>query len=147
MANLLDRFRKQVRGSEKRIYDYLPKITAKGEFKRISDINVIVNSWNNILITPRRTYINDPEYGSDLHLQVFEPSDSITVEKIENEILERIRTYDDRATITNLEVYELRNRKGFSIDIQVEYEGSVEELSITFDDSSYRELLEKGQLS
>ena len=147
MANLLDRFKEQVKGSEDRIYDYLPKITAKGDFRRISDLDVIINSWNNILLTPRRTYINDPEYGSDLHLQVFEPADDISVEPVENEILERLRLYDDRASITNLEVVTLKNKKGFSIDITVEFEGVRRDISSTFDDSSYRELLNKGQLT
>jgi phage baseplate assembly protein W len=147
MANLLDRFTTQVRGSENRIYDYLPKITAKGDFKRIVDLNVIINSWTNILMTPRRTYINDPEYGSDLHLQVFEPADAISVERIETEILDRLRIYDDRATIVNLQVTELLNKKGFTFDMTVNYEGEKEDISISFDDSTYRELLNKGQLT
>jgi len=147
MANLLDRFKTQVRGSEKRIYDYLPKITAKGDFKRITDLNVIINSWTNILMTPRRTYINDPEYGSDLHLQVFEPADAISVETIKTEILDRIRLYDDRASIVSLEVTGFKNKKGFGVDMIVNYEGEKEDISISFDDSSYRELLNKGQLT
>jgi len=147
MANLLDRFNTQVRGSKNRIYDYLPKITAKGEFKRINDLNVIINSWNNILMTPRRTYINDPEYGSDLHLLVFEPADAISVERVQTEILDRLRLYDDRASITNLEVFTFKNKKGYSIDITVEFEGEKSDISISFDDSSYRELLEKGSLT
>ena len=65
MANLLDRFKTQVRGSDDRIYDYLPKVSSSGSWTRINDINVIINSWNNILMTPRKTFINDPEYGSD----------------------------------------------------------------------------------
>jgi len=147
MANLLDRFTSQVRGSDNRIYDYLPKITAKGDFKRIVDLNVIINSWSNILMTPRRTYINDPEYGSDLHLQVFEPGDAITVERIETEILDRIRIYDDRATIVDLQVTQHMNKKGFNVDMTVNYEGEKEDISISFDDSTYRELLDKGQLT
>ena len=147
MANLLDRFKSQVAGSEKRIFDYLPKIVGKGEFKRITDLNVIINSWTNILMTPRRTYINDPEYGSDLHLQVFEPADSISVERIETEILDRLRIYDDRASIVNLEVSTFKNQKGFNVNMTVNFEGLKEDISISFDDTSFREILEKGQLS
>ena len=62
MANLLSRFNKQVIGSDVYIYDYLPKITATGDFKRVRDIDVIISSWNNILTTQRRTYFFDPEY-------------------------------------------------------------------------------------
>ena len=42
MANLLDRFNKQVIGSDVIIYDYLAKIIASGDFKRIRDIDVIL---------------------------------------------------------------------------------------------------------
>ena len=136
-----------MKGSESKIYDYIPKITAKGEFKRISDLNVIINSWNNILMTPRRTYINDPEYGSDLHLQIFEPADAISVDRIETEVVDRLRLYDDRATIINMKVNTFKNQKGFEVDIQVNFKGEKGDLTIKFNDSSYRELLEKGQLT
>lgn len=147
MANLLDRFNTEVRGSETRIYDYLPKITATGDFRRINDLDVIINSWTNILMTPRRTYINDPEYGSDLHLQVFEPADTISVEKIEVEVVDRLRIYDDRASITSLQVFTMKNKKGFSIDMVIDYKGLKRDVSISFDDTSFREILEKGRLT
>lgn len=136
MSNLLDRFNKQVIGSATRIYDYLPKIIASGDFKRIREIDVIINSWNNILITPRGSFLHDPEFGSDLPLLVFEPTDEETVDRIKTEVVERIRTYDDRATIEDIEVLLKPNRKGFSINLQVEYEGEIESLSVSFDDST-----------
>ena len=141
MANFLDRFKQQVKGSEKRLYDYLPKIAQTGDWARISDINVIINSWSNILMTPRRTYLHDPEYGSDLHLMVFEPSDSITADKLKTEVQTRLLTYDDRAQIENIEIFLLPNRKGFSVDIDVLYEGEKGILSVTFDDSTLNEIL------
>jgi len=144
MANLLDRFRKQVIGSEGSIFDYLPKITASGEFKRLKDIDVIINSWNNILLTPRRTYLNDPEYGSDLYLMVFDPVDDTTVERIKDEIQERLTYYDDRAIITDITVSLMPNGKGFSVNILAEYEGEESSLSIKFDDSTL--LTQEGNL-
>jgi phage baseplate assembly protein W len=136
MANLLDRFKKQVIGSDGSIYDYLAKITASGEFKRVRDIDVIVTSWNNILLTPRRTYLHDPEYGSDLHLMIFEPVDDSTIERIKQEIEQRIGYYDDRATITDITVALMPNGKGFSVDIFAEYDGDEATLSVKFDDST-----------
>jgi phage baseplate assembly protein W len=141
MANLLDRFKSQVRGSSNRLYDYLPKISQTGDWQRISDINVIINSWNNILLTPRRTYLNDPEYGSDLHKMVFEPADGITAEKIRTEIERSIGTYDTRATIQNIEVFLARDGKGFSVDIDVLYEGEKGILTLTFDENTFNEVL------
>jgi phage baseplate assembly protein W len=136
MANLLNRFKKQVIGSDANIYDFLPKITASGEFKRIRGIDVIITSWNNILLTPRRTYLNDPEYGSELHLMVFEPADESTVERIKEEIEKSIGYYDDRAIITDITVTLLSNGKGFSVDIFAEYDGDEGTLSVKFDDST-----------
>ena len=75
MANLIDKFKKNVVGSGNKIADYTCKLSSSGEFKRISDLEAILNSWNNILLTPKRTYDHDPEYGSDLYKFVFEPSD------------------------------------------------------------------------
>lgn len=136
MANLLSRFNKEVIGSDDKLYDYLSKITSKGDFKRVKDIDVIITSWNNILMTPRRTYIFDPEYGSDLHEIIFEPVDDSTVERIKTEVETRIRTYDDRATIEEIEVLLNANGKGFTVNVFIEYEGETSTLSVKFDDST-----------
>lgn len=136
MANLLDRFNKNVVGSKKKIFDYLPKISPSGDFKRIENINVIVSSWNNILQTPRRTYIHDPEFGSDLHKMVFEPADQMTLDKIKQEVEYRIRLYDDRATIEKIEVRFLPNRKGANVKVIINYQGEKGTLSMSFDDTS-----------
>lgn len=136
MANLLSRFNKQVIGSDVYIYDYLPKITETGDFKRIRDIDVIIASWNNILMTQRRTYFFDPEYGSDLFKILFEPVDDTTVERIKTEVVTRIRMYDSRATIEDIEIILNSTKKGYTVNVFVEYEGETGTLSIKFDDST-----------
>jgi len=137
MANLLDRFYKDVVGSKDKIFDYIPIIDSSGDFKRIYDLDVILNSWNNILITPRGSYIFDPEYGSDLLKYIFSPSDAKTVEDIKNEIIYTIRKYDDRATISSIDVLFLRNKKGFDINIDVEYNRQTKKLSTKIDENIY----------
>ena len=136
MANLLRRFNKEVVGSDGRIYDYLAKITASGDFKRVQDLNVIINSWNNIILTPKRTYLHDPEYGSNLHKLVFEPADSDTVEMIKTELYDTLLYYDDRASIDEIEVIIKANGKGYHLNIFVTYEGAKGTLSVSFDDST-----------
>ena len=136
MANILKRFNQEVVGSDDRLYDYLAKITAKGDFKRVTDINVIITSWNNILMTPRRTFLMDPEYGSDLHKILFDPVDESTVERIKTEVVSRIRAYDDRAKIDGVEVLLNSNRKGFTVNVFVDYDGETGTLSVKFDDST-----------
>lgn len=143
MANLLDRFRKEVTGSSNRITDFLPKITSSGDFQRIVNINVIISSWNNILVTPRRTHMHDPEYGSDLHLMIFQPVDDQTIDQIKREIEYRIHRYDDRAQIDNIEIRLTSNRKGFEVDLYIRYEGEKGTLSLRFDDSTYSNITGK----
>ena len=136
MSNLLDRFRKDVIGGESKLLDFLPKITSAGDFQKINNLNVIISSWNNILITPRRTHLHDPEYGSDLYLMVFQPIDDQTVDQIKREVEYRIERYDNRALIEDIDVRLLSNKKGFEVDIYIEYEGEEGTLSLSFDDSS-----------
>lgn len=136
MANLLRRFNKQVIGSDGKIYDYLAKITAYGDFKRVEDLNTIITSWNNIILTPKRTYLHDPEYGSNLQKLVFEPADDSTVERIKSELIDTLMYYDDRATIEDIVVILQDNGKGYQVDIFVNYEGATGTLSVSFDDST-----------
>ena len=137
MANLLNRFNQAVVGSESKLGDYKSIISNKGDFKRIQDIHVILNSWNNILVTPKRSYMFDPEYGSNLYKLVFEPADEKTQEQIVNEIVNVIRRYDDRAKINDVSVTFLPNRKGFNVAIDVEYEGDTKQLEIILDEDTY----------
>lgn len=136
MANLLRRFNKQVVGSDGKIYDYLAKITASGDFKRVNGLNVIITSWNNILLTPKRTYLFDPEYGSNIHKLIFEPVDETTIEQIKDEIKDTLAIYDSRAIIESIEVLLTSNGKGYQINIQVSYEDAKGELTVSFDDST-----------
>ena len=137
MANLLDRFNKNVIGSEGEIADYTPKILSTGDFSRVTNLQVILTSWNRILLTPRRSYQWDPDFGSDLHKMVFEPADSETAAKIKEEVTSRLEMYDDRATVSDVDVSFLSNLKGFNLIINVEYEGERAELEVTIDESLY----------
>lgn len=142
MANILSRFKENVVGSDSKDADYVSRIIPTGDFKRIKDINVILNSWNNILITPTRTYIFDPEYGSDLYKMVFEPSDRQTAEKIQNEVVAKLEKYDNRAVITDIDVGFFNGGKGFTISLTVEYENETAQLKVDIDESIYYKFFE-----
>lgn len=136
MAGILERFQKHVVGSRGRIADYTSSISARGDFKRITDLSVILNSWKNILLTPIRSASFDPSYGSNLHKYVFELADKDTIEAIKDEIEVRLMTYDDRATVTNIGVKILPNMKGLNITVQCKYAGEVGEMSASIDTNS-----------
>jgi phage baseplate assembly protein W len=137
MANLLNRFNKTVAGSNNKDADYKSIIASTGDFKRVEGIEVILNSWNNILLTPKRTYMFDPEYGSNLYKLVFEPADEKTIEQIKQEVVESLKRYDDRARITNVSVLHRPNKKGFTVAIDVEYNGDKSQLQVLIDESIY----------
>lgn len=131
MANILKRFNRSVRGSGETDADYLAKISSSGDFERVVDINAILNSWNNILLTPRGAYPYDPEYGSDLYKLVFEPLDDVTAARIEQEVVVALQKFDNRAELESVEITYMRNRKGFNLDMVVSYEGETGNLSVT----------------
>ena len=135
MANLLDKFNTRVVGSSGRIVDVGPNISSDGDFQYLTDLNVITTSWGNLLQTPRRTYIDDPEYGSDLLKMVFAPADAVTIEAIKTEVKNRIMQYDSRASIGDIQVTFLPNKKGFVINISVSYKGQTQDLSVAIKQS------------
>lgn len=141
MPNLLNRFFDQVIGSDNKLRDYIATISSRGDFKRIQDLNVILSSWNNILLTPRRSYVLDPEYGSDLYKYVFDPVDENTIEAIRNEVIERLSYYDNRASIEDVQVRILANGKGYTMDIVADYQGEKGTLTVSFDDTTFADFL------
>ncbi len=136
MANILERFVKSARGTDVQPHDFIPYISAVGDFKRIRNIDVILNSWNNILLTPLGSYLSDPEFGSNLYRMIFEPADSGTVESIKTEVETRIRNYDARGEILGITVVILPNKKGFNVNVECGFEGERGEISVKFDDST-----------
>ena len=137
MASDYEKFQRSVIGSDGKIADYIPRISPIGDFQRVTDLGAILNSWNNILLTPLRTYTFDPEYGSELYKFVFEPYDRETIDAIMAEIENRVYRYDDRAEITEIQVFGLPGGKGFSINIFVDYEGQDGKLTLTVDEATY----------
>jgi len=142
MANMLNRFNEAVAGSNFKLADYTSKVSVRGDFKRVSSIEVLVSSWNNILMTPRRTYQYDPEYGSNLYKMVFEPADQVTVSKVIDEVTATLLKYDDRANIENVNVTFFKNLKGFSVAIDVNYQGETGQLEVIIDEATYFKFFE-----
>jgi phage baseplate assembly protein W len=136
VANILERFIKSARGTDTQPHDFIASISSIGDFKRIRNIDVILNSWNNILLTPLGSYPYDPNFGSNLYKLIFEPADAGTVEAIKNEVETRIKNYDTRGEILNITVLLLPNKKGFNVNVEASYRGERGEISVKFDDTT-----------
>ena len=76
---------------------------------------------------------------------IFQPVNDQTIEEIKNEIEYRIERYDNRASIDDIEVRLISNKKGFEIDIAIDYEGDRGTLSIRFDGSTLAGSAAQGQ--
>ncbi len=137
MPNVFERFQKRVVGSQNTLKDMTNKILPSGDFGTITGIQTILQSWSNILTTPKRTFLFDPEYGSDLHKLIFEPVDQLTVEAITTEVRNVLTTYDNRAKISSFDVQFLTNRKGFVVNVVVEFGGQIAELTTLIDQNNY----------
>lgn len=137
MANILDKFKTTSIGSSGRVLDFSSKLSPSGDFNKLFDMDAILASWSNILMTPRGSMDHDPEFGSDLYLYIFEPADSVTQESIKNEIYKAITTYDDRANIDEINVAFFKNKKGFNVSIVASYEVDNSEMNLTMDENTY----------
>lgn len=142
--NLIDKFNQQILGSKSKIFDINAKISPSGDFTKIKDLDVILSSWNNILLTPTETYPFDKEFGSGLINFIFEPADMATVNNIKNEISSKLTRYDDRGEILSIKIKYLNDRKGFNVDIEVSFGGLKGNITATIDENIYFNFLRQS---
>jgi len=137
MANPLSRFHLSSRNRTVEIeyIDYVPKLNNTYDYTKIENIDVIINSWNNILLTPRGTYDHDPNYGSGLFDLIYEPIDNETAGLIKDEIISSVYYYDNRASINDINIKFMKGvsaKKGYNVKIDVEYRGEIKQMSLNF---------------
>ena len=70
-----------------------------------NSINEKVNSEiAHVILTPKGSRLRMPEFGTDLIKYIFEPSDSISWEGVENEIKNSVKNYVKNVEITKVDV-------------------------------------------
>ena len=57
-----------------------------------------------VILTPKRTRIRKPEFGTDLAKFIFEPSDEMTWDQVKEEVLTSVSTFVANTTLDNIEV-------------------------------------------
>jgi len=135
MANPLNRFHltPKTRTEEIEYFDYIPVISPVGDYTRVENIDVLINSWNNILLTPKGSYDHDPNYGSNLFNLIFQPTNVDTENAISDEIYSSLYYYDNRASINSMKIKFLKgkqSKKGYCVEIYVKYKGKIKPLTI-----------------
>jgi phage baseplate assembly protein W len=114
-----------------------PKITQSGDFLRTEGIDEIIRSLSTLLLIIRGSYIFDPQIGTEIYRYVFEPVDYATKTGIEQEVSQTIFSYENRAEISH-EVLFFKNKKGFRVNIYVNYHGEKGKVSIDIDETLLR---------
>lgn len=128
-----NKFLKRV-GKTDEYVDFSPWFSPNGDFEKQTGINVLILSLRNILLTPRGTYPFDPDRGSLLHEYVFEPLTEETKTRIEDEIENRIVEMDPRIELDDLNIFHLKNSKGFRIELQLSLEEETKNTTIDIND-------------
>lgn len=75
-----------------------------GDISRVTEINAIKNSLNNIVSTMQGSRRMVPEFAIPLHEVLFDPMDEDTARIIGERILEGIEFWDDRIEITGIQI-------------------------------------------
>ncbi len=125
-------FQNEIDGQANQIYDYAPVIDSTGDLKRLRGIDVAIISIRTLLLTPLGHYPFDPEYGSLLYKKLFEPSDQITKDEIDYEVRDRVRMYEDRVNVTNVESHFTSDRKTVVVNVDIERDGVTGKVSLQF---------------
>lgn len=135
----IERFFRKVPGTKSELRDMDAKITQSGDYKGLTGIDVIIRSISRLLLIPTETYIFDPEIGTGLYKYIFEPADMVTKTAIEQVVSQAIHRYENRAKIDHKVLF-FKNRKGFRIDLYIDYEGQKKSVSIDVDESMLKTL-------
>jgi phage baseplate assembly protein W len=105
MEDILQKsFEKKEIGTDKITQEILPYIDVDGDFKVVTGKDAIIAKIKNLLLTPLGTYPFDPEYGSLLHKQLFEPCNEATEKQIYYEVSDRIMTYIDEVVVDSVQL-------------------------------------------
>ena len=75
-----------------------------GIFPKQYGIKLIKNNLIDLLTTKKGDRVMLPQYGTNIHLAVFEPLDNFLKKDIKNEILKAIATYEPRVDVLRLMV-------------------------------------------
>lgn len=139
MADDIERFLNNKPGTINEISSLSATITQSGDFRLLTGIDALVYSVSNLLLTTKRTYVFDPDFGVGLSSYIFEPCDATTKKQIESEIGRTLAEYETRAQI-DFEVLFFKNRRGFRINLYIKYGDEQATTKLDIDESILRTL-------
>lgn len=57
-----------------------------------------------VILTPKRSRIRKPEFGTNLAKFIFEPNDELSWDMVKSEVMEAVSAYVANVSLTNIEV-------------------------------------------
>lgn len=57
-----------------------------------------------VILTPKRSRLRKPEFGTNLAKFIFEPNDELSWESVKSEVMESVSAYVANVNLTNIEV-------------------------------------------
>ena len=87
------------------------------------DASAIKQSIVNLLLTNKGERLFQPEYGSDIRSQLFEPLDYATAASIKSSILYSLSTFEPRINVLNINIFLNYADNGFNVDMTYKING------------------------
>jgi len=111
-----------------------PKTTSGRKF-RLTDRELVVRDFVNALNIPQGSKPGNPGYGTTIWQYIFEPNDSTTSAKIEEELV-RLASMDPRITLTQVNIYAMDTGIAVEMQLYINAFDDVQLLQIIFDQTT-----------
>lgn len=105
---------------------------ADGDVQRDFDVQAILNSLSNIILTIQGERRMLPTFASNIAHLLFEPIDEITARLIAENLLDSIRVWEDRIDITGFDIEPLYDENSYRCRLKFTIVGSEEVESVKF---------------
>lgn len=103
-----------------------------GDMQRDTDVNAILNSLRNILMTVQGERRMLPTFASNSWGLLFEPIDEVTAKLIADGLLEAINVWESRIEVTGFDIEPRPDENYYRCRIKFTVEGSDETQTIDF---------------
>lgn len=111
-----------------------PKTTTGRKF-RLTDRELVIRDFVNAMNIPQGSKPGNPSYGTTVWQYIFEPNDSTTSSKIEEELI-RLASADPRITLSQLNTYAAESGIIVEMQISVNPFDDVQLLQVIFDQNT-----------
>lgn len=95
-----------------------------GDVQRDTDVQAILNSISNIILTVQGERRMLPTFASNIQHLLFEPIDEITARLIAENLIDAIRVWDDRVIVQGMDIEPLYDLNSYRCRIKFEIVGS-----------------------